>query len=138
KGCRLGVAGGASTQVSNQAPVPTVAWRGIVAFLAIAGIVGAGVIAGLLAGASTQAILTNLGFYASIAIIFAVLALGFNLQWGYTGLFNAGIAGFYLIGAYVAAIAITAHSPPIVAGGIPVYPWHLGCYYLPLASWFTL
>src|SRR5207244_9906832 len=95
-------------------------------------------IAGLLAGASTQGILTNLGFYASIAIIFAVLALGFNLQWGYTGLFNAGIAGFYLIGAYVAAIAITAPSPPIVVGGIPVYPGHLGGYSLPLAAGIIL
>ena len=130
--------GGASTHVSKQAPVPTVPWGGIVAFLAIAGIVGAGVIAGSLAGASTQGILTNLGFYASIAIIFAVLALGFNLQWGYTGLFNAGIAGFYLIGAYVAAIAITAPSPPIVVGGIPVYPGHLGGYSLPLAAGIIL
>src|SRR2546422_6918737 len=78
-------------------------------------------------------ILINVGFYASFAIIFAILALGFNLQWGYTGLFNAGIAGFYLIGAYTMAIAITAPSPPIVIGGIPVYPGHLGGYSLPLA-----
>jgi len=48
-------------------------------------------------------------------------------------LFNAGIAGFYLIGAYTMAIAITAPSPPIVIGGIPVYPGHLGGYSLPLA-----
>src|SRR5207253_9141284 len=56
----------------------------------------AGVIAGLLTGASTQRILTNLGFYVSIAIIFAVLAPGFKLQWGHSGRFNAGIAGLYL------------------------------------------
>ncbi|HWM53367.1 MAG TPA: branched-chain amino acid ABC transporter permease [Thermoplasmata archaeon] len=108
-------------------------WSQLIAFVAIAGIVLAGVLAGALAGASPQGILTNVGFYASIAIIFAVLALGFNLQWGYTGLFNAGIAGFYLIGAYTMAIAITAPSPPIVIGGIPVYPGHLGGYSLPLA-----
>src|SRR6059036_808244 len=77
--------------------------------------------------------LTNIGFYVFVSIIFALLALGFNLQWGYTGLFNAGIAGFYLIGAYTMAIAITAPSPPIVIGGIPVYPEHLGGYSLPLA-----
>src|SRR6266699_3718782 len=48
--------------------------------------------------------LINVGFYISFAIVFALLAIGFNLQWGYTGLFNAGIAGFFLIGAYTAAI----------------------------------
>jgi len=62
-------------------------------------------------------LLTNIGFYVSIAIVFSVLALGFNLQWGYTGLFNAGIAGFFLVGAYVTAIAITPLSPPIIIGG---------------------
>jgi len=76
-------------------------------------------------------LLTNIGFYVSIAIVFSVLALGFNLQWGYTGLFNAGISGFFLIGAYVAAIAITPPSPPIIIGGITVYPGHLGGYQLP-------
>ncbi len=123
-----------SRQLAQQTPRPKVPWSEIFAFVVIAGIVIAGVLAGVLAGASAQGILTNLGFYASIAIIFAILALGFNLQWGYTGLFNAGIAGFYLIGAYTAAIAITAPSPPIVIGGIPVYPGHLGGYSLPLAA----
>src|SRR5881396_2625924 len=114
-----------SGEVAKQMAGRKLPWSEIIAFVAIAGVV--------LAGASPQGILTNVGFYASIAVIFAVLALGFNLQWGYTGLFNAGIAGFYLIGAYVAAIAITAPSPPIVVGGIPVYPGHLGGYSLPLA-----
>src|SRR5438132_11753190 len=72
--------------------------------------------------------LINVGFYISFAIVFALLAIGFNLQWGYTGLFNAGIAGFFLIGAYTAAIAITAPSPPATG-----YPGHLGGYPLPVA-----
>jgi len=122
-----------SAGVAEQMAGRKLPWSEIIAFVAIAGIVLAGVIAGVLAGASPQGILTNVGFYASIAVIFAVLALGFNLQWGYTGLFNAGIAGFYLIGAYTMAIAITAPAPPIVIGGIPVYPGHLGGYSLPLA-----
>jgi len=123
-----------SSEASNQAAGRRPPWSEIIAFLAIAGIVVAGVLAGALAGASPQGILTNVGFYASIAVIFAVMALGFNLQWGYTGLFNAGIAGFYLIGAYTMAIAITAPAPPIVIGGIPVYPGHLGGYSLPLTA----
>ena len=122
-----------SSEVAKQPAAHKLPWSEIIAFAAIAAIVVAGVLAGVLAGASPQGILTNVGFYASIAIIFAILALGFNLQWGYTGLFNAGIAGFYLIGAYTMAIAITAPSPPIVIGGIPVYPGHLGGYSLPLA-----
>ncbi|HYY48337.1 MAG TPA: branched-chain amino acid ABC transporter permease [Thermoplasmata archaeon] len=86
------------------------------------------------ARATPKGILTNLGFYISVAIIFSVLALGFNLQWGYTGLFNAGIAGFYLIGAYVAAIAITPPAPPIIVGDVVVYPGHLGGFSLPLVA----
>src|SRR6266704_3844032 len=117
----------------RQPPTSEIPWSGIVVFSVIGGIVLIGILSAAIAGATPKGILTNLGFYVSIAIIFAVLALGFNLQWGYTGLFNAGIAGFYLIGAYTMAIAITAPSPPIVIGGIPVYPGHLGGYSLPLA-----
>src|SRR6266511_2345431 len=76
-------------------------------------------------------LLTNFGFYAAIAIIFAILALGFNIQWGYTGLFNAGIAGFYLIGAYVAAIALTAPQAPIKIGDVVIVPGHWGGFQLP-------
>src|SRR3546814_17979625 len=36
--------------------------------------------------------------------IYAILALGLNVQWGLTGLFNAGIAGFFAVGAYTSAI----------------------------------
>src|SRR6266508_2375459 len=76
-------------------------------------------------------LLTNFGFYAAIAIIFAILALGFNIQWGYTGLFNAGIGGFYLIGAYVAAIALTAPQAPIKIADVLIVPRHWGGLQLP-------
>jgi branched-chain amino acid transport system permease protein len=52
--------------------------------------------------------------------IYAILALGLNIQWGFTGLFNAGIAGFYAIGAYVSAILTTAPTAR-----------HLGGYEMP-------
>jgi branched-chain amino acid transport system permease protein len=45
-----------------------------------------------------------LTFFAIQAGIFAVLCLGLNVQWGYTGLFNIGIAGFYAVGAYTSAL----------------------------------
>ena len=53
--------------------------------------------------------------------LLAILALGLNLQWGYTGLFNAGVAGFYAIGAYTAAFLLTGPAPPT-----PFYSGHIG------------
>ncbi len=53
--------------------------------------------------------------------IYAILCLGLNIQWGFTGLFNAGIAGFFAIGAYVSAILTAPESPR-----------HLGGYDLPI------
>ena len=43
-------------------------------------------------------------FFAIQGSIFAILCLGLNIQWGYTGLFNIGIAGFYAVGAYTSAL----------------------------------
>jgi branched-chain amino acid transport system permease protein len=51
-----------------------------------------------------------IAYLVSVAIyagIFAVFALGLNIQWGYTGLFNIGIAGFFCIGAYTSAMITT-------------------------------
>jgi branched-chain amino acid transport system permease protein len=51
-----------------------------------------------------------LSYVVSLAImggIYAVFALGLNVQWGYTGLFNIGIAGFFAIGAYTSALLTT-------------------------------
>lgn len=53
--------------------------------------------------------------------ILAILSLALNLHWGHTGLFNAGIAGFYAIGAYTAAILLTPDSP-----ATQIYPGHIG------------
>jgi branched-chain amino acid transport system permease protein len=55
--------------------------------------------------------------------IYAVLCLGLNIQWGFTGLFNAGIAGFFVIGAYTSAILTTAPSLR-----------HLGGYEMPVVA----
>ena len=42
--------------------------------------------------------------------IYALLALGLNVQWGFAGLFNAGVAGFAAIGAYTYALLTTAEK----------------------------
>lgn len=48
--------------------------------------------------------------WAVVAGIYAVFALGLNIHWGFTGLFNIGIAGFFALGAYTAAL-LTSSAP---------------------------
>lgn len=38
------------------------------------------------------------------AAIFAIICIGLNIQWGYTGIFNFGVVAFFMLGAYVGAI----------------------------------
>jgi branched-chain amino acid transport system permease protein len=45
-----------------------------------------------------------LTFFATFVAIYAVISLGLNVQWGYTGVFNFGIMAFFLVGANAAAI----------------------------------
>lgn len=45
--------------------------------------------------------------------IYAVTTLGLNLHWGVSGLFNAGIAGFFAVGAYTSAILSTRLGLPV-------------------------
>jgi branched-chain amino acid transport system permease protein len=62
-------------------------------------------------------VLSYLVFFANLVLIFALAALGLNLQWGLTGLFNAGVVGFYAVGGYTMAI-LTAPPRPGGAGGL--------------------
>jgi len=68
--------------------------------------------------------LSYLVFFACIVLIFGVLTLALNLQWGFTGLFNAGVVGFYAIGAYTHAI-LTAAPQPQYLGNLGC-PWIAG------------
>ena len=45
--------------------------------------------------------------FALVASIYSVLALGLNVQWGYTGLFNIGVAAFFAVGAFTTALFTT-------------------------------
>lgn len=54
------------------------------------------------------------------ATILVVLALGLNLQWGHTGLFNAGVAAFMGVGAYAFGMLSTGkYANP----GVGWYHW---------------
>ena len=61
-------------------------------------------------------VVSYLVFFLVISLILGVAVLGLNLQWGFTGLFNAGVAGFMAVGGYAAAI-LTGPSRDAVAGG---------------------
>ena len=61
-------------------------------------------------------VVSYLVFFLVIALILGVAVLGLNLQWGFTGLFNAGVAGFMAVGGYATAILI-GPSRDAVAGG---------------------
>lgn len=42
--------------------------------------------------------------FAILVAIFAILGLGLNVHWGYTGILNFGVVAFFMVGAYTAAI----------------------------------
>ncbi len=63
---------------------------------------------------------------ATMGGMYAMLTLGLNIQWGFTGLFNVGIAGFFAIGAYVSAILTS-----------PETTRHLGGFELPYIVGFS-
>lgn len=59
-------------------------------------------------------------FFLTLVGIYAILTLGLNVQWGMTGQFNIGIAGFFAVGAYSAAILTTDRADGWLGGfGLP-------------------
>ncbi len=54
----------------------------------------------------------TIGFLILVGI-YSVFTLGLNIHWGYTGLFNIGVAGFFALGAYTAAL-LTIRPPSSV------------------------
>lgn len=55
-------------------------------------------------------------YFFTFVGIYGVLALGLNIQWGFAGLFNIGIAAFFAVGAYTTAILTTAPSADHLGG----------------------
>ena len=66
-------------------------------------------------------------FFLTTALIFALISLGLNLQWGITGLFNVGVAGFVAIGAYTSALMTTPDDAARFGGfDLPIIVGWLG------------
>jgi branched-chain amino acid transport system permease protein len=62
-------------------------------------------------------IVAYLVFFAIVVLVLGVATLGLNLQWGTTGLFNAGVVGFYGVGGYTQAILTAPGRPELLGGG---------------------
>lgn len=60
-------------------------------------------------------ILSFLASFAIMAAIYAIFSMGLNVHWGYTGLLNFGIAGFFAIGAYTSALITTPRPTGVLA-----------------------
>ena len=59
-------------------------------------------------------------FSLTFASIYAVLCLGLNIHWGYTGMLNIAIAAFFAVGAYTGAILTTPETDSHMGGfGLP-------------------
>lgn len=55
-------------------------------------------------------------FFLNLVGIYAIMTLGLNMQWGMTGQFNIGIAGFFAVGAYSSAILTTGPADNWLGG----------------------
>jgi len=64
----------------------------------------------------------------SMILIYSILSLGLNVRWGYIGIPDFGIAGFFLIGAYTSAILTAPISELDILGGTSV----VGALHLPI------
>jgi branched-chain amino acid transport system permease protein len=71
--------------------------------------------------ALANAMVDSMRFILLTATAYALLTLALNLHWGYTGLFNIGVAGFMAVGTYAAYILAASPGGQVPPGlGLPV------------------
>ncbi len=68
-------------------------------------------------GTTVSGFVNFLVSFAIMASIYAIFSIGLNVHWGYTGLLNFGIAGFFALGAYTSALV----TSPMPAGVLARY-----------------
>jgi branched-chain amino acid transport system permease protein len=86
-------------------------WRDVLGALAVFALV---LLGALLLGLRFQYVL----YLLSLAGMYALLTMGLNVQWGYTGLVNFSVIAFWGVGAYSAALVTASRSPL----GIELHP----------------
>ncbi|GGX89845.1 hypothetical protein GCM10007160_16560 [Litchfieldella qijiaojingensis] len=67
--------------------------------------------------------------FATMGCVYALLTLGLNIQWGYTGHLNFGVAGFFAIGAFTSAL-MTVEAPTGIAAQYTQMAFGLGLPFL--------
>ena len=75
-----------------------------------------------------DAVANRLRFVTFLAAVYVLVTLALNLHWGYTGLFNIGVAGFMAVGVYTMAI-ITRPVDPLTGPpglGLPLWVGVIG------------
>lgn len=93
----------------RQADAPVSGWRAPLLFAALAALfIAEGTVSNALFSGSWNSALSIL----NVGLISAVTALGVNMTWGFGGLFNAGVVGFFALGGLAPVLV----STPPVAG----------------------
>ncbi|KZN23620.1 branched-chain amino acid ABC transporter permease [Haladaptatus sp. R4] len=89
-------------------------------------------VGGTLLGYSLRGQLNSLARLTFLIGVYGMLALALNLHWGYTGLFNIGIAGFMAVGLYTMAMiskppaSASAGAATVSGLGLPLWVGILG------------
>ncbi|MGM0606451.1 MAG: branched-chain amino acid ABC transporter permease [Halobacteriota archaeon] len=73
-------------------------------------------------GQGINSVVANLRVLTFFILAYGMLALALNLHWGYTGLFNIGVAGFMAVGVYTMAMLSgdPGGSPPGLGLPLPI------------------
>lgn len=91
------------------------------------------VVLALAAGFRGDGFVSRLQTVTFFATIFAMLALALNLQWGYAGLANLGIAGFMAVGVYTMALLSMPSDASVPGLGLPLPIGMLGGFLMATA-----
>jgi branched-chain amino acid transport system permease protein len=75
---------------------------------------------GLALGYGNNGLLALVRRVTFLSAVYGIVVLALNIQWGYAGLFNIGVAGFMAVGAYTAAMLSSAPSGMPTGLGLPL------------------
>ena len=74
----------------------------------------------VLLGYNFNGIVDTLRRITFLSGVYAILVLALNVQWGYAGLFNIGVAGFMAVGVYTMAILSSPTTNTFPGLGLPL------------------
>lgn len=60
-------------------------------------------------------------FFLTLVSVYGLLSLGLNVQWGYVGMINIGVAAYFAVGAYASALITTPVTAVHPGLGLPFW-----------------